>query len=41
MSKIVPNFSNFLQILKIGPELVLTPMGGHSECIYGIKTLVE
>ena len=27
MSKIVPNFSNFLHILKFGPELVLMPLG--------------
>ena len=27
MSKIVPNFSNILHILKIGPKLLLTPLG--------------
>ena len=28
MSKTEANFSNFLHILEIGPELVLTPLGG-------------
>ena len=33
MSKKLPNFSTFLHILKIGPELVLMPLGGHKEYI--------
>ena len=41
MSKIVPNFSSFLHILKIGPELVLMPLGGHREYILGTKIAVE
>ena len=37
MSKIEPNFSNFLLKLKIGPELVVMPLDGHRKCIYGKK----
>ena len=41
MSKVVPNFSNFLHILKIVLGLLRTPLVGHSECIQGKKTKVE
>ena len=40
-SKIVPSFLNFLFIFKIGPELVLIPLGGHRECIEAFKTIVD
>ena len=41
LSKRVPNFLNFLYILKISSEMLLIPLGGPKKSIQGVKTSVE
>ena len=41
MSKTLPNFSKFLHLCKIGPILLLIPLGAPRECIQDIMSTVE
>ena len=41
LSKRVPNFLNFLNILDISSEMLLIPLGGPKKSIQGVKTSVE
>ena len=41
MSKTLPNCSKFLHLCKIGPILLLIPLGAPRECIQDIISTVE
>ena len=41
LSKRVPNFLNFSNILDISSEMLLIPLGGAKKSIQGVKTSVE